>query len=138
MRAFAEAYPDEQFVQQVVAQLPWGHHVRILDGAKGFEQRAWYIRHAIQHGWSRDVLVHQIENGLYHRQGRALTNFEQTLPAPQSDLARQLLKDPYTFDFLNLGEDIRERDLQRNLLEHLREFLIELGIGFAYVTNGAS
>lgn len=80
MRAFAEAYPDEQFVQQVVAQIPWGHNVRILDAAGDPAEREWYARQTIEHGWSRNVLVHQIESGLYGRQGKAVTNFERTLP----------------------------------------------------------
>ena len=105
MRAFAEAYSDEQFVQQVVARIPWGHNVRILDAVKDPTERLWYVQQIIQQGWSRNVLVHQIESGLYHRQGKAITNFEQTLPKPQSELAQELLKDPYTFDFLSLGED---------------------------------
>jgi predicted nuclease of restriction endonuclease-like (RecB) superfamily len=133
MRAFAEAYPEEQFVQQVVAQIPWGHNVRILDALAAPEEREWYARQTIEHGWSRNVLLHQIESGLYRRQGQALTNFERTLPAPQSELAQQLLKDPYTFDFLTLGEDALERDLERGLLERVRQFLLELGVGFAFV-----
>jgi predicted nuclease of restriction endonuclease-like (RecB) superfamily len=100
---------------------------------KDSRQREWYVRAAIQYGWSRNVLVHQIESGLHRRQGKAVANFERTLPAPQSDLARDVIKDPYNFDFLTLGEDARERDLERGLLEHLRQFLLELGIGFAFV-----
>jgi predicted nuclease of restriction endonuclease-like (RecB) superfamily len=133
MRAFAEAWPDEQIVQQLVAQIPWGHNVRILDYVKDPEQRAWYVRQTIYYGWSRSILVHQIETGLYDRQGQAITNFDRTLPSPQSDLAQQLLKDPYNFDFLTLGPDAHERDMERGLLEHLRAFLLELGIGFAFV-----
>lgn len=133
MRAFAQTYPMEQFVQQVVAQIPWGHNVRILDAVKDSESREWYIRQTIQHGWSRDVLVHQISSGLYHRQGKATTNFDRTLPKPQSELAQELLKDPYTFDFLSLGEDAKERDLERALIDHIRDFLLELGVGFAFV-----
>jgi predicted nuclease of restriction endonuclease-like (RecB) superfamily len=133
MRALAEAYPDEPFVQQVVAQLPWGHNVRLLDAVKNPTEREWYLRQTIQHGWSRSVLVHQIEGGLYARQGKALTNFDRTLPEPQSDLARQVLKDPYNFDFLSLGPEAKERDLERSLLEHVRDFLLELGAGFALV-----
>jgi predicted nuclease of restriction endonuclease-like (RecB) superfamily len=87
-------------VQQVLAQLPWGHQVRILDSVKDAKQREWYIRQAVQGGWSRNVLVRQIESNLFDRQGHALTNFDKTLPAPQSDLAQQLIKDPYNFDFL--------------------------------------
>jgi predicted nuclease of restriction endonuclease-like (RecB) superfamily len=133
MRGFAGAYPDDEFVQHVVAQLPWGHNVRLLDYVKDPNQRAWYAQQSIEHGWSRNVLVHQIESDLYHRQGQAITNFEQTLPAPQSDLARELLKDPYTFDFLGMGAEIAERDLERTLLGHLKDFLVELGKGFAFV-----
>jgi predicted nuclease of restriction endonuclease-like (RecB) superfamily len=133
MRALAEAYPDAEFVQQVVAQIPWGHNLRILDAVNDPDERKWYLRQTIEHGWSRNVLVHQIESQLYQRQGKALTNFAHTLPAPQSELAQQLLKDPYTFDFLTLGDAAFERDLERGLLAHLREFLLELGIGFAFV-----
>lgn len=133
MRAFAEAYPDSEFVQQVVAQLPWGHNVRILDAVKTPEEREWYLRQAAQNGWSRNVLVMQIEGGLFRRQGKALTNFGQTLPPPQSDLAQQLLKDPYNFDFLTLSREAHERDLEGGLLEHIRKFLLELGVGFAFV-----
>jgi predicted nuclease of restriction endonuclease-like (RecB) superfamily len=116
MRALAEAYPNVAFVQQAVAQLPWGQNVRILDHVKSRVEREWYIRATIQHGWSRDVLVHQIEAKAIHRYGKALSNFDQTLPKPQSDLARQILKDPYNFDFLTLGPDAVERDLEVGLL----------------------
>ena len=133
MRALAEAWPDEAIVQQAVAQLPWGHNVRLLDKVTSPEERLWYIRQTIQHGWSRNVLELQIESGLYKRQGKATTNFQATLPLPQSDLAQQLTKDPYNFDFLTLTNDAQERDLERGLLQHLRQFLIELGTGFAFV-----
>ena len=133
MRAFAEAWPDEAIVQQVVAKLPWGHNVRLLDYANTPSEREWYARAAIENGWSRNVLVHQIESGLYARQGKAVTNFRRALRAPESDLAAQMLKDPYNFDFLTLADDARERDLQRGLLQHLRDFLLELGVGFAFV-----
>lgn len=135
MRAFAEAYPDQKFVQQVVAQLPWGHNVRILEMVKAPEQRHWYIRQAVESGWTRNVLVHQIESGLHHRQGRAVTNFPRTLPPSQSELAQELLKDPYNFDFLALGPEIQERDLERALIDHLRDLILELGKGFAFVGN---
>jgi len=132
-RALAEAYPNEQFVQQVVAQIPWGHNLRILDYVKSSTEREWYIRQTIQNGWSRNVLVHQIESGLYRRQGKASTNFTRTLPAPQSELAQQVVKDPYNFEFLTLAEEARERELERALIDHLRDFMLELGIGFAFV-----
>lgn len=133
MRAFAEAWPEEAFVQQVVGQIPWGHNLRILDLVKDRRHREWYVRAALQHGWSRNVLVHQIESGLHGRQGSAQTNFTVTLPAPQSDLAQQVLKDPYNFDFLTISKDAHEKELESGLLEHLRKFLLELGVGFAFV-----
>ena len=104
IRAFAETYPDEQIVQQVVGQIPWGHNVRILDTIKDQTERLWYVQQTIQYGWSRNVLVHQIESKLYHRQGKATTNFNRTLPQSQSELAQQLLKDPCSFDFLNISD----------------------------------
>ena len=133
MRAFAQAFPDEQFVQQLAAQIPWFHNCTIIDKLADASEREWYIRKTIEHGWSRPVLVHQIEAGLHHRQGKAITNFERTLPKHQSELARQTLKDPYLFDFLNLGEEAEERDFERGLTEHIRRFLLELGVGFAFV-----
>lgn len=133
MRALAEAWPDEPIVQQLVAQIPWGHNIRILDRLKDPAEREWYVRATIEHGWSRMILEAQIETRLIDRQGSALTNFDRTLPAPQSELARQLIKDPYNFDFLSLGEDAQERELHRGLLQHLRDFMTELGLGFAYV-----
>jgi predicted nuclease of restriction endonuclease-like (RecB) superfamily len=133
MRAFAEAWPDESFVQQVVGQIPWGHNLRILDCVKNASEREWYVRATIQNGWSRNVLVHQIEGGLFRRRGKASTNFLRTLPAPQSELALQVVKDPYNFEFLTLAEQVRERDLERALINHLRDFLLELGVGFAFV-----
>lgn len=135
MRAFAEAYPDREIVQQAVAQIPWGHNRVLLDKVKDPTQRLWYAQQTLEHGWSRAVLVHQINSDLFGRQGQALTNFEQTLPAPQSDLAGQLLKDPYSFDFLGLGPEMAERELERKLLDHLKDFLIELGKGFAFVDS---
>jgi predicted nuclease of restriction endonuclease-like (RecB) superfamily len=120
-------------MQQLVAQIPWGHNVRILDYVKDPSEREWYVRATVQNGWSRDILVHQIESGLRHRQGRAVTNFDRALPVPQSDLAQQITKDPYNFDFLMLGQEAHERDLERGLLDHLRTFLLELGVGFAFV-----
>ena len=133
MRAFAEAYPDKQFVQQLAAQIPWFHSCVIMDKVRIPSEREWYIRQTIQHGWSRNILVHQIESGLYHRQGKALTNFDRTLPAPQSELAQQILKDPYVFDFLSIGKEAKERDLEKALLEQIRLFLLELGVGFSFV-----
>ncbi len=138
MRAFAEAWPDGAIVQQLAAQLPWFHNCVLLDKVKDPTERRWYIQQAIQNGWSRNVLVIQIEGGLYRRQGKAITNFQATLPSPQSDLAQQLIKDPYNFDFLTLTKEAHERDLERALLAHLRQFLIELGVGFAFVGSRSS
>jgi predicted nuclease of restriction endonuclease-like (RecB) superfamily len=135
MRAFAETWPDEEFVQQVAAQIPWFHNCVLLDKLQRQEDRIWYAKATIQHGWSRNVLVHQIETSLHKRSGTAVTNFDRTLPSPQSDLAQQITKDPYTFDFLRLGEDARERELEQGLLAHLKNFLLELGVGFAFVAS---
>lgn len=132
MRAFSEAWPEESIVQHVAGQLPWFHNCIILDKIKDRAERLWYIQAAIENGWSRNVLVIQIEGGLHARQGKALTNFHRTLPAPQSDLAQQLLKDPYNFDFLTVAEDAHEREIETGLVEHIQKFLVELGIGFAF------
>jgi len=133
MRSFAEAYPDKEIVQQAAAQIPWFHHCVLMDKIKNKIEREWYIRMAVENGWSRNVLVHQIESGLYQRQGKAATNFGRTLAPPQSDLAEQTLKDPYLFDFLGLGKQAAEREMEKELLVHIREFLLELGVGFAFV-----
>jgi predicted nuclease of restriction endonuclease-like (RecB) superfamily len=133
MRSFAQAWPDDQFVQQVAAQIPWFHSCVLLDQVKNPGEREWYIRQTIENGWSRNVLVHHIESGLYQCQGKALTNFTRTLPAPQSELAQQIVKDPYNFDFLTLSQEAQERELERGLLDHIRDFLLELGVGFAFV-----
>jgi predicted nuclease of restriction endonuclease-like (RecB) superfamily len=133
MRALAEAWPEESIVQEPLAQLTWYHNLTLLEKVKTSEERLWYAHSAVANGWSRNVLVLQIESGLYRRQGEATTNFQATLPTPQSDLAQQLIKDPYNFDFLTLTKEAQERDLERGLLQHLRQFLIELGSGFAFV-----
>jgi len=133
MRAFATAYPDRASMEQAAINIPWGHTMRLLDAVRDPDVREWYARQAIAHGWSRAILTHQVESNLYGRQGRAPTNFERTLPPAQSDLAREVLKDPYNFDFLTLGENAQERDLERGLLGHIQSFLLELGVGFAFV-----
>lgn len=137
MRAFADAYRDRQIVQQLVAQIPWGHNVRILDFIKNHQERLWYIKETIQNGWSRNVLVHQIESDLYKRQAlvKKTTNFDLTLWKPQSELAKETLKDPYVFDFLAFGEEVREKDIEKQLLKHITKFLLELGAGFAFIGN---
>lgn len=124
---------DEEQLPPSVPALPWGHQVVLIEKLKDLEERAWYSRAAVDHGWSRSVLVHQIESGLYRGQGQAITNFTRTLPAPQSDLAGETLEDPCNFNFLNLGEDLPERELETALLVHLRDYLLEIGVGFALV-----
>ncbi len=133
MRAFAEAWPNKQFVQEVLAQLPWYHQLALLDKLPGPETRKWYAAKAIEHNWSRNVLAMQIEMRLLERSGKALTNFALTLPEPQSDLARESLKDPYRFDFLGLTDESQERAVENALIKHVTEFLLELGTGFAFV-----
>jgi predicted nuclease of restriction endonuclease-like (RecB) superfamily len=133
MRSFAEAYGDDPIVQQLVGQIPWGHNTVLLDKLKDRDERLWYAGQVVQHGWSRNVLLHQIETGLHHRQGQAVTNFDRTLPASHSTAAAELLKDPYNFDFLGLAPTIEERELEQALLAHVRDFLLELGVGFALV-----
>ena len=133
MRAFAQAWPDAQFVQEVLAQLPWYHQLALLDKLPGPETRRWYAAKALKHNWSRNILVMQIEARLLERSGKAVTNFEASLPAPQSDLARESLKDPYRFDFLGLTDEAQEREVENALVKHVTEFLLELGAGFAFV-----
>jgi len=135
MRQFAAAWPEPEFWQQAVAKLSWSHHVVLLEKLDTPERRLWYAQATLEAGWSRNILVHQIESRLLERQGAAQTNFTRTLPAPQSELARDLLKSPYSFDFLTLSQAAHERDLERGLLAHLREFLLELGVGFAFMGN---
>jgi predicted nuclease of restriction endonuclease-like (RecB) superfamily len=133
MRSFAEAYPDKQIVQQAAAQIPWFHNCVIIDKIRTNEERLWYIRQTIENGWSRNILVLQIKNGLYRRRGQAVTNYGKVLPSPQSDLAQQTLKDPYIFDFLTIDKDAHERAIEKELVNHITKFLLELGAGFAFV-----
>jgi len=133
MRAFAEAWMDETFVQGVLAQLPWYHQLALLDKLTTEEERRWYATKAIEHGWSRNVLVIQIETHLRERSGQAVTNFADRLPSPLSDLARESLKDPYRLDFLGLGQEAQERSIEDAITQHIIRFLIELGAGFSFV-----
>jgi predicted nuclease of restriction endonuclease-like (RecB) superfamily len=133
MRAFAEAWPNEEFVQQAAAQLPWFHLCTLIDKLKTPEERDWYLRKAVEHNWSRSILAMQIESRLLERSGMAVTNFALSLPKPQSDLARESLKDPYRFDFLGLTEEAQEREIEDALVKHVTSFLLELGAGFAFV-----
>ncbi len=133
MRSFAEAWPDEAIVQQVAALLPWGHHMLLLDRVKDPAVRLWYLRAAIEHGWSRNILAHMLKGNLHDREGKALNNFARLLPPTGSDMAEQILRDPYNFDFLTLADGYKEREVERGLLIHLRDLMLELGRGFAFV-----
>jgi predicted nuclease of restriction endonuclease-like (RecB) superfamily len=133
MAQFAREYPDPQIVQQLVGQIPWGHNIALLQKLDSLEERVWYAQKTIENGWSRSVLINWIDSGLFRRQGKAVSNFAYTLPAPQSDLAHETLKDPYSFDFLTLREDFDERELEDGLIDHIQRFLLEMGSGFSYV-----
>jgi predicted nuclease of restriction endonuclease-like (RecB) superfamily len=133
MRALADAWPEETIVQRSAAQLPWRHHMVLLDKLDSLDLRLWYAQAAVEQGWSRDVLVHHIDGRFHERAGRAITNFSRTMPPPDSDLAQQATRDPYLFDFVGTGDIRRERDLERALIDHVEKFLLELGQGFAFV-----
>jgi predicted nuclease of restriction endonuclease-like (RecB) superfamily len=136
MRRFADAWPEQNadaIVQQPVRQLPWGQNIALLTKLKDRDTRLWYAAKAIQHGWSRKALEAQIATDLRGRQGNALTSFEHSLPVPESELARDAIKDPYNFEFLGLSERAKERDLELALLNDIQSFLMEMGHGFALV-----
>jgi predicted nuclease of restriction endonuclease-like (RecB) superfamily len=136
MRSLYLAYREQgESVPQLVAQIPWGHNAVLLEKLKDPAEREWYLQQALEQGWSRNILVHQIESKLYARQVSQTKshNFEQTLPSPQSELVEQALKDPYVLDFLTLKQGAKERDLQNAILAKLRDFLVELGNGFAFM-----
>lgn len=124
---------DGATLPQAAAELPWMHNVLLMERVEEPAVRLWYARAAARHGWSRSVLELHVANRLHARQGAAVTNFETTLPSPDSDLAREALKDPYVFDFLTLAEDAQEREIERGLMAHVERFLLELGAGFAFV-----
>ncbi len=133
MKQFAESYPDFTITQQVVAQIPWGHNVILMDRIKDVKKRLWYVNKTVENGWSRNVLETWIDSDLYSRQGKAITNFKTTMPKAQSDLANEMLKDPYHFDFLTMQEDADEREIEDGLVTHMQKLLTELGIGFAFI-----
>lgn len=137
MRKFAETYPGAQFVQATLAQITWYHNIALMEKLSDNQERIWYAEKTIENGWSRNVLAHQIESNLYQRQAveNKSTNFDKTLPAPQSELVKQTLKDPYVFDFLAIEEKFRESELEDQLLKHITKFLLELGAGFAFIGN---
>ncbi|MCU0664816.1 MAG: PDDEXK nuclease domain-containing protein [Myxococcota bacterium] len=125
--------PVALFPPELLLSLPWGHHAELMAKVKEPATRQWYMLAAVQFGWSRNVLVMQIESAAHHRQGRATNNFAARLPPPESDMAQQTLKDPYIFDFLTLAEGFHERELETGLVAELEKFLLELGQGFAFV-----
>lgn len=124
---------DDAILPQVVAELPWGQNITLLEKVTDYAERLWYANMAFENGWSRSILTLQIESDLFHRQGKAITNFAATLPPPQSDLAQQIVKDPYTFDFLTLTDSAREREVEEQLVGHVAKLLLEMGAGFAFV-----
>jgi len=125
--------PDAAIGQQLVAQIPWGHNLVIISKTNDPQEALFYVQKTVQNNWSRSVLTHQIESGVYRREGKAITNFQATLPAPHSDLALQTIKDPYNFDFLALREKHDERELENALIEQVTRFLLELGAGFSFL-----
>ncbi len=133
MRAFAAAWPDREIVQQVVAQLTWGQNIALLEKLKTTDERLWYAAKTLEHGWSRNILAIQIEGCAQQRFGKAQNNFPATLPPIDSDMAVQIFKDPYLFDFLGTDAPRREAELERGLMAHIQKFLLELGQGFAFV-----
>ena len=137
MAKFAETYPNREFVQTVSAQIPWSHNIAIIEKVKDPEQRIWYIQKTAENGWSHNVLIHQIESGLYQRQVLVdkVSNFESRLPSPQSELAAQTMKDPYVFDFIPFREEMLERDIEKALVRDVTKLLLELGTGFAFLGN---
>ena len=137
MAKFAETYPNREFVQTVSAQIPWSHNIAIIEKVKDPEQRIWYIQKTAENGWSHNVLIHQIESGLYQRQVLVdkVSNFESRLPSPQSELAAQTMKDPYVFDFIPFHDEMLERDIEQALVRDVTKLLLELGTGFAFLGN---
>lgn len=133
MRKFAEEYSDAKFVQEVLAQLTWYHNLTLLDKVPNKQDRLFYIKKTIEYGWSRNLMVTQIEKKLHERQGQAITNFKDKISSPQSDLAHYTLKDPYLFDFLSISDEAQEREVEKALIHHMEKFLLELGAGFAFV-----
>ena len=133
MQTFAAAYPDYEFTQATPAQITWYHNQTILDKIKDHQTRIWYIQKTIENGWSRNVLVMQIEAQTHLKLGAAQTNFSLTLPKPTSDLAQQLIKSEYNFEFLGITENVHEKVIEKGLIDHIRNFLLELGNGFAFM-----
>jgi predicted nuclease of restriction endonuclease-like (RecB) superfamily len=133
MRTFAAAWPDRAIVQEPLAQLPWYHQIALLEKLSSADQRLWYAGQSAKFGWSHNILALQIDGRAHERHGKAVTNFKATLPPEGSDLAAQIFKDPYLFDFLGTADPRREREVEQALVDHIQHFLLELGSGFAFV-----
>ena len=133
MRAFAAAWPGRAIVQEVLARIPWYHHIVLMEKCRSPEERLWYARQSAEQGWSHNILSLQIESRAHARHGKALTNFKATLPPADTDMAAQAFKDPYLFDFLGTADPRREREVEQALVDHIQRFLLELGSGFAFV-----
>lgn len=137
MKKWYEFYSGSTYepekIQQLVGQIPWGHNVMIISRSSLLEEALFYGSKTIENNWSRSMLIHHMETDLYTRQGKAITNFTDTLPSVHSELATETLKDPYKFDFLNLQEKILEKDIEQQLVKHITSFLLELGAGFSFV-----
>ncbi|HAT9712896.1 TPA: DUF1016 family protein [Legionella pneumophila subsp. pneumophila] len=133
MRRFAEEYNLDEIGQQAIDQLPWGHNITLMYEVPDKKEREFYIQKAKEYSWSRNVLSMQIESDLYKREGKAITNFNKKLSSPHSDLAQATLRNPYLFDFLSLGKDAHEREVEKGLVAHIERFLLELGEGFAFL-----
>jgi predicted nuclease of restriction endonuclease-like (RecB) superfamily len=133
MRSFATAWPDQAIVQRIVAQLPWRQNIALIERLDNEKARLWYAEQTLRQGWSQPILCLQIERGAHERHGKAITNFGATLPSADSDMAAQVFKDPYLFDFLGTADPRREREVEQALVDHIQRFLLELGTGFAFV-----
>jgi predicted nuclease of restriction endonuclease-like (RecB) superfamily len=135
MQTFAKSYPDFEFTQATLAQITWYHNTTLLDKVRNRDERLWYANKTIENGWSRNVLSAQIQTDLYRRQSKGINNFSTTLPPAQSDLATNIVKDPYNLEFLNIQDKFNERELEGKLIDNIRKFLLELGQGFAFLGN---
>lgn len=133
MKTFAQAWPEFPMLQAPLATLPWYHQIALLEKLDDAATRLWYAASAVEHGWSRNVLAHQIETRLHERSGQAITNFKTTMVSADSDLAQQATRDPYVFDFVAMTDRRSERELELQLVHHVEKFLLELGQGFAFV-----
>ena len=132
MRRFSELYPKNSILQPLVVELPWSHHLILMNKLNTETERLFYLQQTIENGWSKSTLQYKIESKIFERQGKSVTNFDMLLPPPQAYLAKETLKDPYMFDFLDLYDDINEREIEKGLIKHIEKFLLEMGEGFSW------